>query len=73
MRGEPVELSCPFCDKGRIQCIFIAGATHERKTGGRGIRSVRKSSDIWLIQSNCSICSKSKEEIEKKLKELNII
>jgi hypothetical protein len=25
MRGEPVELACPFCDKGKIQCWYIAG------------------------------------------------
>jgi hypothetical protein len=30
MRGEPVELNCPFCDKGKIQCWYIPGAWIEK-------------------------------------------
>ena len=76
MRGEPVELACPFCDKGKIQCWYIPGAIQERRTGRSSLgsgKAVTKSSDFWLIQSGCSVCGKSLEEVEKKLGEENII
>lgn len=76
MRGEYTELSCPFCDRGRIRALYIPGVWSERRTGrsslGKG-RSIRKSSDTWLIQSGCNLCGKSKEEVERKLKEKGII
>jgi hypothetical protein len=72
MRGEPVELTCPFCDKGRIQCWFIPGAISVKISGARslpGKTSKHKSSDVWLVQSGCSVCGKTQEEVEKKLRE----
>ena len=72
MRGEPVELACPFCDKGMIQCWFIPGAwSHKMKRTKTlpGSGSVSKNADTWLIQSSCSVCGKSVEEVEKKLRE----
>ena len=76
MRGEPVELSCPFCDKGRIQCWYIPGAWSERHTGrsslGKG-KSAKRSSDVWLIKSGCSICGRLQEEVERKLRKNKII
>jgi len=76
MRGEPVELACPFCDKGKIQCWYIPGAISIKKTStstlGR-MERVRKTSDIWLIKSGCPICGKTQKEVEKKLKEDGII
>lgn len=76
MRGEPTELACPFCDKGKIQCHYIAGVFQEKRhvTATFGARKERKkSSDIWLIQSGCSICGKTLEEVEKELRRKNII
>lgn len=76
MRGEHTELSCPFCDKGIIQCLYIPGAVSVKRSGTRslpGKTSKHKSSEIWMINSGCSVCGKSKEEVEKKLKESNII
>ena len=76
MRGEPVELACPFCDKGIIQTWHIPGAIRVKRSGARslpGKHSISKSSDVWLIQSGCSVCGKSLEEVEKKLKEEGII
>jgi len=70
MRGEPVELACPFCDKGKIQCWYIPGAVSVKRSGARslpGKTSKHKSSDVWLIQSGCNACGKSQEEVEKKL------
>lgn len=70
------ELSCPFCDKGKIQAGHIHGAWTERRTGrsslGKG-KAVEKSSDVWLIRSGCNICNKSSEEVEKELKKRGII
>ncbi len=70
------ELSCPFCDKGRISCGYIPSALTERRSvtatfGSRGVKKVTK--EIWLIQSGCSICGKSQEEVEKELKNKGII
>ena len=71
MRGEPVELACPFCDKGKIQCWYIPGVIQERRhttaTFGSETRK-SKSSDNWLVQSGCFVCGKSEEEVEKELK-----
>lgn len=76
MRGQYEELSCPFCDKGKIQAWYIPGAWSVKSTGRTslpGTRTKHKSSEIWLIKSSCNICGKSQKEVEKKLKELNII
>jgi len=76
MRGEPVELNCPFCDKGRIEAWYIPGAWGEKvaKTGSLpGSKKVQRSADIWLIKSGCSLCGKSQEEVEKELKRKNAI
>ena len=76
MRGSYEELSCPFCDNGRIQAWYIPGnfsfktamAAHTRKS------IPVKSADLWIIKSEkCPNCNKTKEEIEKELKKQNII
>ncbi len=70
------ELACPFCDKGRIGCLFFAGAWQEKRTGRNALgsgKSVTKSSDVWIVQSGCSVCGKSQEEVEKRLKQEGII
>jgi len=76
MRGEYQELSCPFCDKGKIQAWHIPSVWMEKRSGrsslGKGKKVIR-SSDVWLIKSGCSNCGKCPEEVEKKLRELNII
>jgi hypothetical protein len=42
------------------------------KHSGRGSlgsgRRVTKSSEEWMIQSGCSVCGKSQEDVEKELK-----
>jgi hypothetical protein len=76
MRGEPVELSCPFCDKGKIQCWFIPGVKSQKRRVTATFGSKKeysKSSDIWLIKSGCNVCDKSQEEVEKELKRQNVI
>ncbi|MBU5537608.1 MAG: hypothetical protein KQA38_03550 [Candidatus Aenigmarchaeota archaeon] len=76
MRGQYEELSCPFCDKGKIQCWYIPGAISIKRSGARSLPgkfSKTKSSDVWIVKSGCNVCGKSLEEIEQKLKEEGII
>lgn len=47
--GEPVELSCPFCDKGKIQTWYIPSAVSVKGSGARSLPgkfSKSKSSDV---------------------------
>jgi len=64
------ELSCPFCDQGRISALHIPSAfTVKHVKSGKGSANIpRKSSEVWLIRSGCNVCGKSSEEVEKKLK-----
>jgi len=75
MRGQYEELSCPFCDKGRISVLYIPSAVSIKQTRSRVIRGNRKvkSSEEWLVQSGCNVCGKSQDEFEKKLRENGII
>ena len=76
MHGEYVEMPCPYCDKGKIKCWWIPSSWSmtSKKTATFGTtKRLRKSSEIWLIQSGCSICGKSKEEVEKELKRKEMI
>jgi len=70
------ELPCPFCDKGRIACGYIPSVWSQKSHGknalGSGKRKI-KSNEEWLIQSGCSVCGKSQEEVEEKLKKDGII
>lgn len=75
MRGEPVELACPFCDKGKIQTWYIPSSYSIKQSRSRVIRGNQKqrNPDVWLIKSGCNVCGKSLEEVEKKLREDGII
>ncbi len=76
MPGQYEELSCPFCDKGRIACLYFPSALSIKRSGARslpGKTSFHKSSDEWIIQSGCKVCGKSQEEVERELRKKNII
>jgi hypothetical protein len=76
MVGQYEELSCPFCDKGRIQALHIPGAISVKRSSARslpGKQSVSKSKDVWLIQSGCNVCGKTCDEVEKKLRRDGVI
>lgn len=76
MTGQIEELSCPFCDKGKISCLYFRGAWTQKSAGRNSLGSgkkVTKSSDTWLIQSGCSVCGKPLEEVEKELNKKGII
>ncbi len=72
MSGHDDILSCPFCDKGRIKCLYFPSqwsvkAKRTKTLPGRG--SVSKSAEDWIVQSKCPECGKSEGEIRKALKE----
>ena len=69
-------LPCPFCGKGQIQCIYFPSAWSQKRKSTKtlpGKGSFRKSSEEWIIQSGCSKCGKSEEEVEKELRKKGII
>ena len=76
MAGQYEVLSCPFCDKGQITCLYFPSVMTEKRsvTATFGGKSKKKlTSEIWLIQSGCSNCGKNQEEVEKELKRKDII
>lgn len=76
MAGQYETLSCPFCDKGKITCLYFPSviSVKREKSATFGSKTSRsKSSDTWLVQSGCSFCGKSQEEVEKELKKRDII
>ncbi|MEM2174455.1 MAG: hypothetical protein QXI58_02375 [Candidatus Micrarchaeia archaeon] len=69
-------IKCPFCNKGDIQLIHFPSATRVKikKTATFGSKMQKtRTSDTWIVSSNCSVCGKNSQEIEKKLKEEGII
>lgn len=76
MRGQYEELSCPFCDKGRIQAWYIPSTVTIKRTRTATFGSQKhfiRTKDIWMIKSDCNVCGKSQEEVEKELRRQNII
>lgn len=76
MAGQYEILSCPFCDKGQISCLYfpsVVSVKKERSATFGSKTSKSKSSETWLIKYGCSECGKSSEEVEKELKKKNII
>jgi hypothetical protein len=70
------ELPCPFCEKGRIACGYVPSAWSfkaKRTKTLPGGGSSTKSQEVWLVQSGCSVCGKSREEVEAELKRKNMI
>ena len=74
-RFQHEQLSCPFCDKCTITCLHIPSSFSSKTihVGSNKKTVPKKSSEIWLIQSGCSICGKSNEEVEKELRKKGII
>lgn len=64
-------LLCPFCKKGQINCKWFPSAISIKRNStaslpGKG--SVNKSRDTWIVQSGCSDCGKSQEDVEIQLR-----
>ena len=76
MRGEYEELSCPFCDKGKIQCWHIPSSWNEKRQTSETFgnkRLLRKNPAVWLIRSGCNVCARTWEEVEKELRRNGLI
>lgn len=76
MAGQHEILSCPFCDKPTIACLYFPSVWGERtrRTATFGsTKKITKSADTWLIQSGCSNCDKPQEDVEKELRKQGII
>jgi len=71
-----MEISCSFCDRGKIVCWHISSVLAIKQKSMRallGPGSSHKSVEFWLIKSGCNVCGKSQEEVEKELKMKKII
>lgn len=76
MAGQYEVLLCPFCEKGRIQCLYFPSAWSVKRKSTKtlpGQGTIHKSSEEWIIQSGCPVCGKSDEEVEKELIKKRII
>jgi len=70
------ELSCPFCDTGRISALYFPSAWGEKRSGGNSLgsgKSITKSKEDWVIQSGCNHCNKTNEDVDKELVRKGII
>lgn len=70
-----MELSCPFCDRGKIEVWYIPSYIKIRRISGsfgKG-HAFSKSADIWIVKSGCPVCGKSPNEVERELKRKRII
>ena len=69
-------LACPFCDKGQIECGYIPSSwsvKSGRTASLPGSKRISKNAEVWIIKSGCSVCGKSQEEVEKKLRKQGFI
>jgi hypothetical protein len=71
MREGYIELAYLFCDKGKIEIwytpvVWTVRRTERSSFGER--KSIKKSSNIWIIKSGCDIYGKSQEKVKKGLK-----
>ena len=70
------QLSCPFCEKGVINCRYYMSAVSVKRSVTAslpGKSSPHKSKEVWIIQTGCSVCEKTKEEVEKEFKKRGVI
>lgn len=70
------QLPCPFCKDGLINCMYVPSVWGEKRGGRTSLGSgkrITKSREQWIIQSGCSKCGKSQEEVEKELRAKEMI
>jgi len=67
---EKTVIACPFCGNP-IQVLWVSEAKRPRKASWGGQVSYRKTrSEEYLVQEDCPSCKKTKEELQKKLNEI---
>lgn len=58
--------NCPFCGKNTIQIIYFPKSMKtERGTWGGSKAKISMTNEKIIIQSGCSVCGKSKKEIDE--------
>lgn len=58
---------CPFCQRYGIEVFKRRGSWTVKSTGRNSLgggKSAHKSADVFLIQSGCHLCGKTREEVE---------
>lgn len=71
MRGlKEVQIwDCPFCGKNTIQVLYFPSTARPEKTSWGGSRPwMNITKEKIIVQSGCSACGKTREEIEKEFK-----
>ncbi len=59
---------CPFCKKATIRVMYFPRTARPVKTSWGGSRPwMQVSGEVVIIQSGCSNCGKTKEEVKKEL------
>ncbi len=62
---------CPFCQEETISLIHFPKSVtvkQSKTTSLPGSKGYHLNRDVYLIQSGCSQCGKSQEDVERKLK-----
>lgn len=64
------EVPCPFCGS-KILCNYIPSSFSTKRTSCRAGKGVKtsKTKEEWNIQSDCSNCGKTANEIKRAMKE----
>jgi hypothetical protein len=65
-------IECPFCKKEVIELLIKPSVLSAKRTACRAGRSTswhRSKEEVIVLTSKCPSCGKSREEIEKKLRE----
>jgi len=61
---------------GKGRCLYFPNAVSFKRnvaTSLSGLGSLQKSKEVWIIQSGCAKCGKSKEKVEKELRNNGVI
>jgi predicted RNA-binding Zn-ribbon protein involved in translation (DUF1610 family) len=70
MVKENLQMKCPFCGKGDIEVLFVPSSVRFKKGPYGGSRGgAIRSQEATLVQTDCPTCGKTKQEIEKALRD----
>jgi transcription elongation factor Elf1 len=67
---------CPFCGQNTISVIHFPKSVSIKRSKTAslpGSKGFHVSPDVYVVQSGCSKCGNSAEEVERKMKESGMI
>lgn len=72
---EYMIINCPFCDKGEINLLHFPETWTAKRSyaAGKSKASGYLTKAEYVVQTDCPVCHKKADEIEKELKRQNII